>query len=142
MKTTLTLILLTVILLAGKSQTVNFSYDESGNRIEQKIMIGLKSTQSLNNSLSEEAEYSDKIDETEIFIYPNPVNSYLNINISGWSEDLKAKIYLYDQNGRFIKSLLETSDNNILDFSGIPPGMYYLTIEINGKHSKWNVLKQ
>ena len=62
-------------------------------------------------------------------VYPNPVNSLLNINLTT-SEESKFKISLYEITGRFIKqSSVNTKNSSItINVTDLSSGMYILQI--------------
>lgn len=62
----------------------------------------------------------------EIKVYPNPTNNYITIDgIS--SEELKT-ITVIDVNGKKVSAVL---NNNQIDISGLPSGIYMLRIVTN-----------
>jgi hypothetical protein len=86
------------------------------------------------------ADNSDKInalsvtsrDQTFVKVYPNPVQSVLNIEFSGKSI-LKASITIYDINGKLLLSKF-TESNTQLDVKQLTAGTYLIKInDENGK---------
>jgi YD repeat-containing protein len=123
------------------AQTVSFLYDSSGNRTSRTTTINLKSTADAQNSVNTE-QFQDDIDENSITIFPNPVKSQLNVQISGLSDESKVKIFVFDQNGKLFQSLVQNLSATIIDFSNMLPGAYILIIQIDNKLSKWTIIKE
>ncbi|GGB76105.1 hypothetical protein GCM10007424_15120 [Flavobacterium suaedae] len=62
-------------------------------------------------------------------VYPNPANDVLNITLDGSLEGQSTKTVLYDVQGRFVKNFGGSKNN--LDVSGVAPGIYLLTVDVN-----------
>ena len=58
--------------------------------------------------------------------FPNPANEVLNFSIDGNIEEIR----MYSTDGRLVMAHQNYSDNKI-DISQIPPGIYFLTFQIN-----------
>lgn len=74
---------------------------------------------------------------TSIFTYPNPYSGSFTVNFN-YPEMQYAIINLYDESGRIVKELwsgLILPGTNRFDFNtpGFAKGMYFLSIELNGK---------
>lgn len=123
------------------SQTVNFGYDDAGNRITRSI--SLKST-SQGDSIyhQEQPEIKDQIGEQQISIYPNPVQSEITVKIPELEEGEYADISLYGQGGQLLYRNEKAGYNNIINFSEFPAGIYFMTITIREKSIQWKVVKE
>ncbi len=76
---------------------------------------------------------------TGIEVYPNPVNSYLNVQ---FDVALSYDLYLFDMNGRQLQQY-QTGDEvklQKLDFSKLPAGVYALVI-IDRVHRQKKIVK-
>lgn len=75
----------------------------------------------------------------KVNIYPNPTKGELNIN-----NIVLEKIMIYNTIGQLVKTLTFTSgsNNNTLDLKGLPSGIYYLFIEIDGAHAIRKIIIQ
>lgn len=62
-------------------------------------------------------------------VYPNPANDILNIALDGSLQGQSTNSILYDVQGRFVKSFGDSKNN--LDVSGVAPGIYLLTVDVN-----------
>jgi hypothetical protein len=69
-----------------------------------------------------------------IYIYPNPADNYVNLDITGLSPGTgkRFEVVIYDLVGRFIKSgeisTEGTTYSGLVDLSGIPGGIYILKV--------------
>ena len=76
----------------------------------------------------------DEPQKSEIFLYPNPANANLTINIDNKNGDFKS-IDVYDLRGNKIFAT-ETKNNHIvLNVENYPVGIYL--IKVNSEHSIW-----
>ncbi|NJK97740.1 MAG: T9SS type A sorting domain-containing protein [Bacteroidales bacterium] len=140
MKILLYLILFLPAFSVLKSQnTVTFSYDGSGNRTNRTIS-SLKSTKDDNSE--NQREYKDQLGDNDILIYPNPVLTEMKIDIPSLDEGIFASLIIVDQQGRVILKEDKAVSSNLLDLSGLPPGIYYLNITIQDKSVQWKIVKE
>lgn len=63
--------------------------------------------------------------ENEIFIYPNPVENYIRVEMD--SKD-HPNYQIYTATGKLVRMGTIRSDNEIIDLSGLPPNLYFLKI--------------
>ncbi len=89
----------------------------------------------------------EDVNDSQIKIYPNPVNNYLNIEYLPQTNEALS-IYLLDINGRKIKTFIH---NNRSDLSGIDksynvsylkPGLYIISIVDGDKTANYKIIKQ
>ncbi len=127
--------------LTSFSQTVNFLYDNSGNRTS-RTTITMKSTHSDSEDQNSQESFTDQLDGHAILIYPNPVKSEINIEIQGLAEDMDAEIRLFDQSGRLLilqNHFSESSSMNLTEFSA---GNYYMVIRLGTETTRWTIIKE
>jgi hypothetical protein len=74
--------------------------------------------------------------QDEIFIWPNPTNSYININLSG--QNCNNEISVLDIKGSLVFKKTVSSNNIQLDISNFKQGLYFVYVN-NGP---FRVLKQ
>ena len=65
--------------------------------------------------------YSKTI-SNQFHIFPNPADNFITIE---GTKDLKSKIFIYDYNGRLIKSV---SNKTVIDIQSLSPGIYIVEI--------------
>ena len=76
----------------------------------------------------------EEIDFKNIIIYPNPTTGKLNIKTT-----LDITYTLFDFTGRIIA---ENSKERIIDITTLPNGVYFLSIEYNGKRFNKRIIKE
>jgi mannan endo-1,4-beta-mannosidase len=85
------------------------------------------------------AENHSVEEQSEINIFPNPVNGKLNLVM----KEKAVKIELFDMNGRIMKSQNANSTIEIIDLSGFESGAYILKATLkNGNSYSTKILKQ
>lgn len=72
-------------------------------------------------------------------LYPNPVNSTLYLNLSG-IQGVKS-ITLFDVMGKALMFMSTSQNDDHIDVSGLPPGMYIVQIQANGKTATQRIVK-
>jgi beta-glucanase (GH16 family) len=72
---------------------------------------------------------------TSAYIYPNPINDVLNINIST-SNNAPLKCYIYNSLGALmqINNLKNSNQTNTIATTNFPNGMYYITVNDGSKN--------
>ncbi|HJZ39658.1 MAG TPA: T9SS type A sorting domain-containing protein [Bacteroidales bacterium] len=123
------------------SQTVEFNYDNSGNRTS-RTTITLKSTSGTQSGAQSAETFEDKVGENSILIYPNPVQSEITVEIQGLEESSDVTISLFNQGGQLILSRERISNPQTLNLAHLPSGAYFLIIRIEGKNTKWQIVKE
>lgn len=135
-----TKILLSTLLFVGitVSSQVRFTYDGTGNRIKREIVIQRQ------NMPDQQAEtiFSEIISEKTIFIYPNPTQGILKIEISDYEYTDICELSLFSLSGQQIFSGTTTSSTTDIDISDQPNGIYIMRIVLNGIESSWKIIKK
>ncbi len=84
-------------------------------------------------------------DNTEIYVYPNPFNSELNIYLSDFSNE-KVYFEIYDELGKFVISenviILENTYEHKLYLGDLRPAVYYLRIITGNNVVNRKIVKQ
>jgi len=122
-------------------QTVSFTYDDSGNRIS-RITIGLKSTSGATDDSNSNEPFQDRVGDHSILIYPNPVESEINIEIEGIEENPDASISIIDQGGRLVLKKDNIGRSNTINLSHLPSGNYFMLIRLDSVSTKWTIVKE
>jgi hypothetical protein len=133
----------------GEQPAISYKYDLSGNRTSKNIISLKSATGSSSPSTPEqpansvpEDPYKDNVGGHTILIYPNPVESELTINIDGLEENTKGTIKVFDQSGRLVLIKEQPLESNTLDFKALSSGSYFVNITIDGKITRWKIIKQ
>ena len=142
-----TLLLLFGIALSAFSQDrVNYTYDAAGNRLACIIDMGSLRSAAIADREDEADEqeivYSDKIDRSDIRIYPNPTKGILKIEITPIEEGNPIQIQLYDISGKILVNEPNAAPFTELNISDKPAGTYILNIFSDNRTTQWKIIKQ
>ncbi|MGC9471781.1 MAG: T9SS type A sorting domain-containing protein [Bacteroidales bacterium] len=141
------LLLLQFVFLAGAidllcQTTVNFDFDDNGNRIS-RTLEAYKASQVQFPVM--ENMHKDEIIEEEtsllsINLYPNPINCYLIVDIQTENSEL-FEYCVFDLNGnQLIKGKIQ-SGHNQLNVSEFKNGIYILRIKQGNIINDWKIVK-
>jgi hypothetical protein len=125
-----------------------YEYDAAGNRTARRVLILQKTSSTLghksanNDSEGNEPILIDEIEDIRLKVYPNPTTSIVHINIEQVDLLQNGSIHIYNTIGTHIKSQSINSLNTSIDLSSYPSGIYLITIMINGKETKWKIIKE
>jgi hypothetical protein len=128
---------------AAVAQTVEFAYDEAGNRISRTLMLpapGLRAGETEPDATPVLEEQLDP--DLQVKIYPNPTEGLLQVEFSGMEAGETAQLALFGLNG---EKLLQTTATYLLtpvDMSEYPAGVYLLRLIIRGKPTDYKIVKQ
>jgi len=150
MKDTLICILLLLAVMTVKAQTVNYTYDDAGNRTGRIISSAFRSSPAPSSQAPEEEKTAtalpEVITEKDFLIYPNPTYGHFTVEIHYLSHDMKGEAYLYDSNGRLVeeKKIHSHHLHTKLDFnlSHKSEGMYILNIHLGENTFTWKIIKK
>ena len=125
---------------------IYYHYDGAGNRDLRSIT--LSSTKSAKVDSSESILTPKKLDfiqdslgEKKIFIYPNPTQGQLRVDIEGYAFGNNSMIYIYNLAGAQMLRKSPVTSSNLLDLSGYPNGTYILCVIIGDKKTEWKIIK-
>lgn len=129
-----------------KAQTpIQYSYDNSGNRILRKV-ITLKSAKVLPDStnISKKGKdiYEDNLGNKKIIIYPNPTKGELRVDIGNYEDTPVSGLSIYDISGKLIIKKSQVNQSTILDLFPYPSGTYVMIIYIGNEKAEWKILKE
>lgn len=143
MKIALCFVVALMFSISAISQTVEFDYDDSGNRVSRNT-IPLKSTFQNKSKVetNDEKNYIDNTGTNIISIFPNPVSMYLNVSIQSTKDILDIYIQVIDQSGHSVISEKYNENAFQLDLSHLSAGIYYMIINIGEENTKWKIIKE
>jgi len=142
---------------------VSYGYDDSGNRVSRTINMSVLTpppqdsteiavedmedivtgTQNPENGGEKSQEvYTDVLSEALITIYPNPTAGLLTVKIAHLPQHSVSSLTLFDMRGRVITQQQSLSDENKLDISAQPTGMYIMQIAVGDEVTSWKIVKQ
>lgn len=138
--------LLTIVPLSLSSQSIQFSYDNCGNRTNREVIYFFKNSQEkLDISNQTETKIFDFISDTRIIISPNPSSGKLFIILERTTEteSSQAPIQLSIQSlsGENILTITELKSSTEVDISHQPNGTYILSIVAGKERVSWKVIK-
>lgn len=79
--------------------------------------------------------------EQNINVFPNPTNGIFNVNITK-TGNAKSIIEVYNINGALVQSTTTAQNNNTLDLSGNPAGIYLIKVIVNNKTYNHKIILQ
>lgn len=122
---------------------VEFSYDNSGNRFERKVIDLNKSAiigQSSNKNWNEAV--IDQLSNYEIKIYPNPTKGRIKIEIPEINKILAGSMKVFDNNGRTVYQQKNIKPSNLVDISHVKNGFYFLKLRYQHETLEWKIIKK
>lgn len=132
------IIFMLICIKVCSAQNFEYSYDNAGNRTSRYVIPALRSQSILKDSIE---QYADKISGYDLSIFPNPTREKVNIQIKSFENVRSAKLEVVDINGRLVYSQPIQNAITTIDLSNRLSGNYFLNIIIDGKASRWKVLK-
>jgi hypothetical protein len=122
--------------------TVNFDYDDNGNRTS-RALEAYKSAQvqfPVQESVLKDEVLEDESSILSINLYPNPADCYLTVDIQSPNSDL-IEYYVFDLNGnQLINGELQPGGNQ-LNVSSLKNGLYILRIKQGDIIDDWKIVK-
>ncbi len=132
-----------------------YSYDNAGNRIKRAVIEMPKKEQLLaeidstlkdneimdDDILASNNGLKNNIDEIEISVYPNPVRELLRIDIIGLNGSENINSQLIDLQGKVVRKERIKVSSNVICFSDIQPGTYFLQIFIDNKYQEYKIIR-
>ncbi len=108
------------------SGTYSITYRAEGYEpfIVNNVVVANDSTTIINVQLDSLVGIEDITPQTQVFIYPNPVEDIINIRLAEMSKE----IVLINSSGIAVSKIVPTSKNSQLDVSRLSKGMYLLVI--------------
>ena len=149
--TTLIFLLFTVFCNA---QTIQYDYDNAGNRIARRVINITKAPKAVipeeeeeeaAEEPEEEAEnvlaFTEKIGEIQTHIFPNPTKGILKIEISGADKAEEITLTLYSGQGATLVEQKIQQGNNTLDLSTYSTGWYILRLQTGDYRKEYKIVK-
>ncbi|MDR1372299.1 MAG: T9SS type A sorting domain-containing protein [Dysgonamonadaceae bacterium] len=126
----------------SKLQSINFSYDATGNLTNR--IINLQSGNASFGAAAREASvetFIDIIDKQEVKIYPNPTKGQIRVEITSLPDGSEGCIVIYDSAGKIVAQQQTIASDNSLDISQNTDGIYIMRIRIGEEESTWKIIK-
>jgi hypothetical protein len=141
MKQTLLFVIFILLHAAILSQTVNYGYDNAGNRTSRRLSVSKSLLNERDSTSLEREKITEQIEDKTIIVYPNPVREEVNVEISGYDENLDGSISLFDQVGRLLINQQQISQRNTFNLSRYSRGIYFMIIKIGTNKTKYTIIK-
>lgn len=135
------LLALSLISLLGNAQpTIEYDYDDNGNRISRTV-ITLKGANVTTGPEAQAPEPTiDKIGFQEARIYPNPTKGLLRVELPSL-ETQDGIIRVFDSHGKLIREK-QASQTNQVELSNHPSGFYFMQVIIGREKKEWKIIKE
>ncbi|MDY9919529.1 MAG: T9SS type A sorting domain-containing protein [Proteiniphilum sp.] len=86
--------------------------------------------------------FEETLDDTQVRIYPNPVETQMTIRVSGYAPSMQGEYSLYNITGIIVAKRRITGETTLVDMGRYPKGIYILHIILNGQPTAWRVIKK
>ena len=126
---------------ATAQSTINYSYDDAGNRVGRVAVLSSIAHRK-EHFLSDSTYTAGHELFHEIRIHPNPTQSHLRIVVQGMNLNVNYNLFLYAMSGALLINIPSAGAYTNMDLSPFPPGCYLLTIELNGQKRTWKIIKE
>lgn len=131
--------------------TVNFTYDDNGNRIGRSVIVipppqydGDSTLKDLNIYAAElEAKaVKAEIDNYNIKVFPNPTQGQLTVKIEGAELPAGVEIKVYNTTGELMLHKDKVQSITRIDLSLFISGTYILHLQMGKKSESFTVIKK
>jgi len=152
--TILTTLIFLVFTVFCNAQTIQYDYDNAGNRIARrvinitkapKVVIPEEEEEEAAEEPEEEADnvlaFTEKIGEIQAHIFPNPTKGILKIEISDADKAEEITLTLYSGQGATLVEQKIQQGNNTLDLSTYSTGWYILRLQTGDYRKEYKIVK-
>jgi len=134
------------------SQPTTFTYDESGNRTsrntirlstfdEENVSVMSAMEMPENNEVLEHF-YTDRLNESDVIIFPNPTRGALAVEILNMNPDVAHQITVLSVRGLVVFQKNNITNFTEIDLSAQPRGVYLLRISAQDRFITWKIIKE
>jgi len=132
--------LLLFLSITSMGQTVKYSYDPAGNRVQRKLDISDPNSQRTTDSKADK-KGMEKAEELGLSVFPNPAQDKVNVVIANLKEGQQANVFLLDEQGKNLVNQKTSVEQNSLDMSPYKPGIYFIKVVVDKETLFYKVLK-
>lgn len=137
------LFLMSSIASMAQNNTLNFAYDDNGNRIIRELVFEeIRNVESFNKENALTVNTNNLLDTLDIKLFPNPTYGQFHIQITDALPDTPIKAVLMTVSGNIISEKLVTSDRMEFDLSNQAGGVYLLQLLTAEKMRVWKIIKK
>lgn len=119
---------------------LDFEHDADGNLSSRKIAT-LSAKSKENNSSIDSTAVTDVMGKQKIILYPNPTRGILRLDIKLFDPNKKNTYSVYSLSGAKLCDGNILSSSAEIDLSQYPQGNYLLDLLLDGKVSRWKIIK-
>ena len=137
-------LLLSIGAMVGVAQTrtVQFSYDNAGNRTSRAIVLpaAAQGRRAVSDSIKMEV-YTDVFAEYQLHVYPNPTHGELKIELRGLPDGETYHLLIVSASGKVIIDR-HTSDNpTVAGLTECPAGIYIMRIQYKDYKKDFKIIR-
>lgn len=120
---------------------VGFAYDMSGNRVKREIIV--HSSQGMKTrATSSTYSFIDNVGECSVHIKSDDGTGIIKVTFMNIKSEDDCNICVYTVSGIKLLSQSSCREENIIDISNQPRGVYVLQIMINNIPTTWKITKK
>jgi hypothetical protein len=128
------------------SQSIEFNYDESGNRVSRTLITEQLKSGKIDFPVSDPQNLKavDQIPtegEINAKVYPNPNKGLIKIDVANMPLDPVTELSLYGLSGNQLLIRRNFDSYSEIDISHLKNGIYILRIKINETLFDWKIIK-
>ena len=137
---TLAIVAFASITNAQSPLPIEITYDDAGNRITRKVLQ--MSMMSKGESQEDTTYYLDRMQTTEMKVYPNPTQGKILVDFMDAEEKSATIARIYDNKGQKLQECQGEENRMELDLSNYPAGVYNVELFVGEEHTTWRILKK
>jgi hypothetical protein len=127
---------------ATAAQTLQFAYDEAGNRISRTITILSPDLRAGEERQDVTSLVEQLATDLSVKIYPNPTKGLLQVELLGIGTDETVQLVLFGLNGQVLLQTDTTSKLVSVDMLEHSTGVYVLRLTVRGRSTDYKIIKQ
>ena len=136
----LTIVFLFSLSALAQGQSVDYAYDNAGNRTSRKV-VSLAQTAPKKHT-EDPAPVVDQLGERTVKVYPNPTKGALAVEITGGDEKDDLQILLFSAQGTQLQTLKAITGKTPVNMLAYPSGWYILRIVAGKEIKEMKIVKQ
>jgi len=94
-----------------------------------------------NNEISNKF-YTDKLNESDVVIFPNPTRGALAVQIQNRNPDISHQLTVFNSRGSIVFQRSGIENFTEIDLSSQPTGVYLLRISSQNSFISWKIIKE
>jgi hypothetical protein len=102
----------------------------------------MSSPETPDNDFVPEKIYTDKLNESNVIIYPNPTKGALAVEIRNKNPQTQHQLTVLNFNGAVVFQRSDVENYTQIDLSSQPKGVYFLRISSQDRFITWKIIKE